>query len=55
MVALTRSISFIGGCPNYAVHKDSIIEASKTRKPANFGYKAKIRFAFNRVNGVESI
>ena len=37
------------------VFKNSIIEASKTRKPANFGYIAKILFARCRINEVDSI
>ncbi|OWV28952.1 hypothetical protein JI62_15050 [Halomonas campaniensis] len=55
MVALTRSISFMGECLNNAVHKNSIIEASKTRKPASFGYIAEILFARCRINEVDSI
>jgi hypothetical protein len=33
----------------------SFIEDSKSRKHANFGYAAKIRFATSIINGVESI
>jgi len=55
MVALTRSISFMGECLNSSVHKNSIIEAGKTCKPANVGYIAKILFARYRINEVDSI
>ncbi len=55
MITLKRSISVMGECLINAVHKNSIVEASKTRNPANFGYIAKILFARCRINEVGSI
>lgn len=42
-------------CSFLTVYEYSFIKDGKSRKRANFGYAAKIRFASRIINGVESI